>query len=67
MQLCAGLVTLGAVLYLGAHTHDWIALRSTPFLRLALLFTWTSGAGAIYFATLWICGVNFKELIHHKV
>lgn len=66
-QLIAGLISLGGVLYLGAQTHDWIALQATPLLRLILLLGWTMGAAIIYFATLWICGVNFKELIHHKV
>ena len=66
-QLFAGLITLGGVLYLGAHSHDWIALQATPLLRLVLLLGWVSGAAITYFATLWICGVNFKELIHHKV
>ena len=67
IQLIAGLITLGGILYLGAQTHDWIALQATPLLRLTLLIAWTAGAGIVYFATLWICGVNFKEIMRHKV
>lgn len=65
LQLFAGLIVVGVILRFGAINHDWIALQSTPLLRLALLLAWCSFAGVSYFLTLMICGFKFKEFLRH--
>ena len=65
-KLTLGLCVLGGILYLGLQSHDWIALQATPILRLMLLSGWCALAGGAYFATLWICGLKFKEFLRHS-
>ena len=67
IQLCMGLLTLGITFHFGAHAHDWIALQSTPFIRLLLLVFWCLIAATKYFLTLWICGMKFREILIHRV
>jgi putative peptidoglycan lipid II flippase len=67
LQLIAGLILMGGVLYLGLISHDWIALQATPIWRLVLLFLWCCAGAGAYFATLWICGIKFKQFLRHTI
>lgn len=67
LQLLAGLILMGGVLYLGLISHNWIALQATPIWRLTLLLLWCCAGAGTYFATLWICGIKFKQFLRHTI
>ncbi|MEI7531567.1 MAG: murein biosynthesis integral membrane protein MurJ [Betaproteobacteria bacterium] len=65
-QLTFSLSFFSAVLYFGAHQHDWINLRQTPILRIMFLCGWSLLAASVYFLCLWITGLKFKEFLKHS-
>jgi putative peptidoglycan lipid II flippase len=55
---------LMAIFLMWANSYfDWLALRSQSFKRIWLLSLVLSGAGAIYFVSLWAAGVKLRQLV----
>jgi len=64
-QLFLALIPFSALLYYAAHAHDWIALQSTPWLRIGLLAAWLCAAAATYFVSLGLVGIHWKKFLRH--
>ena len=65
-RLLVAVSLFGAVLYVGAHHHNWIELQATPLIRITLMMGWGCLAAIVYFFTLWIIGFKFKEFLRHS-
>jgi len=64
-QLSIGLLPLGLLLFYGASAHDWLALQSSPWIRIAFLGLWLMFAALLYFATLWLVGLRWQNFLRH--
>ncbi len=58
-QLLAAVTLLSGLLLWFARSFDWVALGSTPLLRVALLASCLVLAAVVYFGTLWLMGLRF--------
>jgi putative peptidoglycan lipid II flippase len=63
-KLSIALVAIGIIFYYGAHQHDWLELKSTPFIRIAWLGSWLALAGGVYLGTLWLTGFRVKDFLY---
>ena len=63
-RLGLALISIGLILYAGAHQHNWIELRHTPLIRIGLLTGWLAIAGATYLGVLWILGFRTKDFLY---
>jgi putative peptidoglycan lipid II flippase len=63
-KLSIGLVAIGIIFFLGAHQHDWLELKNTPFIRIAWLCLWLAVAGLVYLGTLWLTGFRVKDFLY---
>ncbi len=63
-RLFLALIVIAIIFYLGAHQHDWLALRESPMIRIGLLGAWLSFAGAAYLGILWITGFRTKDFLY---
>jgi putative peptidoglycan lipid II flippase len=63
-RLGLALISIGLILYVGAHQHNWIELRHTPLIRISLLTGWLAVAGATYLGVLWILGFRTKDFLY---
>jgi putative peptidoglycan lipid II flippase len=52
-------------LYYAATAHDWIALQSTPWIRVGLLAAWLAAAAVVYFAALGLVGIRWQKFLRH--
>jgi putative peptidoglycan lipid II flippase len=64
-QLFLALIPFSALLYYAASAHNWIALQSTPWLRVGLLTAWLGVAAIIYFAALYTVGIRWQKFLRH--
>lgn len=64
LKLSIALIVIGLVLFYGANAHDWLALGTSPMIRIGLFILWLSGAMVAYFATLALVGFRTKDFIH---
>jgi putative peptidoglycan lipid II flippase len=63
LQTLISSLVMGAFLY-AANTHwDWIELKHTPFMRIALLGGTLVGSGLIYLGALRLLGLNPRSLL----
>ncbi len=62
-KLLIALILISVILYSGLKQHDWIALQSTPFLRIGIFTAWISFAGVTYLACLWLLGFRTKDFL----
>ncbi len=58
VRLALGLATLGAFLAWGAGRFDWIGMRSTPGMRIAMLGVVVGGGVLVYFGALYVGGLR---------
>lgn len=58
-QLSAAATLLAGVLLWFARTFDWVALGTTPLLRIALMASCLVLAAVVYFGTLWLTGLRY--------
>jgi putative peptidoglycan lipid II flippase len=63
-KLCIALVAIGIIFYYGAHQHDWLELKNTPFIRIVWLSLWLALAGGVYLGTLWLTGFRVKDFLY---
>jgi putative peptidoglycan lipid II flippase len=63
-KLSIALVAIGIIFYYGAHQHDWLELKSTPFIRIVWLGSWLALAGGVYLGTLWLTGFRVKDFLY---
>jgi putative peptidoglycan lipid II flippase len=59
-QTCA-LLVMAVPLWLAAHQIDWIALQSSPWLRVLWLLSVLAFSGGCYLLTLWGLGMRLKH------
>jgi putative peptidoglycan lipid II flippase len=59
-QLFVGLAAMGAWLWWVVPQLNWIALQTTPWLRVSYLLGVCGVGAALYFAALAVCGVKLK-------
>lgn len=52
---------LGSFLAWAAVSHDWVASRAQPGMRILLLVAYLTAAGAIYFGCLWAAGIRPRD------
>jgi putative peptidoglycan lipid II flippase len=64
-QLLLALIPFALLLYYAATAHDWIALQSSPWIRVGLLATWLAAAAVVYFAALWLVGIRWQKFLRH--
>ena len=64
-QLLLALVPFSLLLYFAASSHDWIALQSSPWLRIGLVGAWLTGAAVVYFAALALVGIRWQKFLRH--
>jgi putative peptidoglycan lipid II flippase len=62
-QLLLALIPFALLLYYAATAHDWIALQSSPWIRVGLLATWLAAAAVVYFAALWLVGIRWQKFL----
>jgi putative peptidoglycan lipid II flippase len=62
-RVVAATALLGAGLWWASHAFDWIALRGQWQLRLALLAAVLGAAALVYFASLRLLGLRFKQFL----
>ena len=63
-KLTLALIGIGLIFYLGAQQHDWIALRSTPLIRIGLLMGWIAIASITYLGILWVLGFKARDFLY---
>ncbi len=63
LQVVLGSVVLGAFLAACATGLDWTGLRSQAAARIGLLLAVLAGAALLYFGTLRLAGMNFRQLL----
>ena len=61
-QTLAATLLMAAFLSWSSHAFDWLALRSQPLLRMALLAALIAAAAAIYFSALAASGLRLRQL-----
>jgi putative peptidoglycan lipid II flippase len=64
-QLLLALIPFALLMYYAATAHDWIALQSSPWIRVGLLAAWLAAAAAVYFAALWLVGIRWQKFLRH--
>jgi putative peptidoglycan lipid II flippase len=65
VQLLLALIPFAMLLYYAATAHDWIALQSSPWIRVGLLTAWLAGAAVVYFAALGLVGIRWQKFLRH--
>ncbi len=63
LQVGAGSVCMGAVLFWANQHFDWSALRDQRWLRIGLMAVLLPVAAAIYFAVIRLCGLRFAQFL----
>jgi putative peptidoglycan lipid II flippase len=63
-KLSIALMAIGVIFYYGAHQHDWLELKNTPFIRITWLGLWLALAGGVYLGTLWLTGFRVKDFLY---
>jgi putative peptidoglycan lipid II flippase len=64
-QLLLALIPFGFLLHYAATSHDWIALQSSPWIRVGLLAAWLAVAAVVYFAALGLVGIRWQKFLRH--
>jgi putative peptidoglycan lipid II flippase len=64
-QLLLALIPFALLLYYAATAHNWIALQSSPWIRVGLLATWLAAAAVVYFTALWLVGIRWQKFLRH--
>lgn len=59
-QVC-GLFVMSIPLWFAANHFDWLALQTSPWLRIFWLFLTLTVAGCTYILTLWVFGMRIKH------
>ncbi|MDP3188009.1 murein biosynthesis integral membrane protein MurJ, partial [Limnobacter sp.] len=63
MKVLLAAVVMGAALWAMNRQFDWLAMASTPAIRIGLVLGVIAACGAVYFAVLALLGLNPKRLI----
>ena len=64
-QLLLALIPFALLMYYAATAHDWIALQSSPWIRVGLLAAWLAAAAVVYFVALWLVGIRWQKFLRH--
>jgi putative peptidoglycan lipid II flippase len=64
-QLLLALIPFAFLLYYAATAHDWIALQSSPWIRVGLVAAWLTAAAVMYFTALWLVGIRWQKFLRH--
>ncbi|QWE14293.1 murein biosynthesis integral membrane protein MurJ [Polynucleobacter sp. AP-Sving-400A-A2] len=64
-QLLLALIPFALLLYYAATAHHWIALQSSPWIRVGLLTAWLAAAAVVYFSALWLVGIRWQKFLRH--
>jgi putative peptidoglycan lipid II flippase len=64
-QLLLALIPFAFLLYYAATAHDWIALQSSPWIRVGLVAAWLAAAAVMYFTALWLVGIRWQKFLRH--
>jgi putative peptidoglycan lipid II flippase len=59
------LIPFAMLLYYAATAHDWIALQSSPWIRVGLLAAWLAVAAVVYFVSLGLVGIRWQKFLRH--
>ena len=63
MKVLLAAVVMGAALWAMNRQFDWLAMASTPAIRIGFVLGVIAACGAVYFAVLALLGLNPKRLI----
>jgi len=63
VQVLFASALLALFLFWSAQHFDWLALRQAEVQRAGLLALLLALAALLYFATLWLCGMRFRQLL----
>jgi putative peptidoglycan lipid II flippase len=63
LRVVAASALLGALLVWAAQAVPWVALRSHDGQRIGLLAASLAGAAVVYFGTLLLTGLNFRQFM----
>ncbi|WP_334120104.1 murein biosynthesis integral membrane protein MurJ [Limnobacter sp.] len=63
MKVLLAAVVMGTALWATNRQFDWLAMASTPAVRIGVVLGVVSACGAVYFAVLAVLGLNPKRLI----
>ncbi|WP_153947332.1 murein biosynthesis integral membrane protein MurJ [Cupriavidus sp. U2] len=59
LRLAAAMLILSGMLLWFSRNFDWVAMGTTPWLRIALMAACLVLAAAVYFGTLWLMGLRY--------
>ncbi|THU05297.1 murein biosynthesis integral membrane protein MurJ [Lampropedia puyangensis] len=62
-QVLAGLIALAMFLWWASQWLDWVALRQTPWLRIAHLSWMLAASAVVYFGVLWAARCDLRGLL----
>ncbi len=66
-RVAVGLSATGVVVWLLERQFDWIGLGREPLVRAGIVLGIIAAAGAVYFASLWIVGLNLRRMLRPAV